>query len=227
MFAQRYQFKMMANSGGSWDNAKKHIECEPGGKGTNSHMAVVVGDTVGDPLKDTAGPSLNILKGHKGTVLLCHIGFRIQLTQKNRPLVPCAECVRKSRRYFGICEELILIVRHLTLGIWYTGGGIVVREVLNEVQAAEAESERIVAEAREYAQNIIKEARQKAVTLLKQAEVSAKRGVQDLIARTEQEAREAANQEAARASKEAEEIIASAKKRLDKAAQLIVDKVVS
>jgi K(+)-stimulated pyrophosphate-energized sodium pump len=61
MFAQRYQFKMMANSGGSWDNAKKHIECEPGGKGTNSHMAVVVGDTVGDPLKDTAGPSLNIL----------------------------------------------------------------------------------------------------------------------------------------------------------------------
>ena len=52
----------MANSGGSWDNAKKYIESgQHGGKGTDAHKAAVVGDTVGDPFKDTSGPSLNIL----------------------------------------------------------------------------------------------------------------------------------------------------------------------
>ena len=51
----------MSNSGGAWDNAKKMVEASEGSRNTESHKAAVVGDTVGDPFKDTSGPSINIL----------------------------------------------------------------------------------------------------------------------------------------------------------------------
>ncbi|MFH2115118.1 MAG: sodium/proton-translocating pyrophosphatase, partial [Spirochaetota bacterium] len=60
---------MMSNAGGAWDNAKKYVEAGHfGGKGSEPHKATVIGDTVGDPFKDTAGPSLNILIKLVGSV---------------------------------------------------------------------------------------------------------------------------------------------------------------
>ncbi|MDP2872427.1 MAG: sodium-translocating pyrophosphatase [Bacillota bacterium] len=67
---------MMANAGGAWDNAKKYIEAgQHGGKGSAAHKAAVVGDTVGDPFKDTSGPSLNILIKLVSMVSVVFAGF--------------------------------------------------------------------------------------------------------------------------------------------------------
>jgi K(+)-stimulated pyrophosphate-energized sodium pump len=68
----------MSNAGGAWDNAKKYIESgHHGGKGSEQHKAAVVGDTVGDPFKDTAGPSLNILIKLCSTVSIVFSGLII------------------------------------------------------------------------------------------------------------------------------------------------------
>ena len=75
---------MMANAGGAWDNAKKYIEAGAhGGKGTEAHKATVVGDTVGDPFKDTSGPSLNILIKLMSMVSVVFAGLVVQYSLTN------------------------------------------------------------------------------------------------------------------------------------------------
>ncbi len=74
----------MSNAGGAWDNAKKYIESgHHGGKGSDCHKAAVVGDTVGDPFKDTAGPSLNILIKLCSTVSIVFSGLIISFNLMN------------------------------------------------------------------------------------------------------------------------------------------------
>ena len=71
----------LANSGGAWDNAKKYIESgNLGGKGSANHKATIIGDTVGDPCKDTSGPSLNILIKLMSIVSLVFLPLIIALT---------------------------------------------------------------------------------------------------------------------------------------------------
>ena len=72
----------MLSAGGAWDNAKKYIEKGRfGGKGSDSHKAAVIGDTVGDPLKDTTGPSYNLLITLSSTVAIVFVGVTIALSQ--------------------------------------------------------------------------------------------------------------------------------------------------
>ena len=75
---------MMANAGGAWDNAKKYIEDgHLGGKGSDSHTAAVIGDTVGDPFKDTSGPSLNILLKLMAVVSVVFVPFIVDFMKGN------------------------------------------------------------------------------------------------------------------------------------------------
>ncbi len=70
----------MSNAGGAWDNAKKYIEAgHHGGKGSDNHKAAVIGDTVGDPFKDTSGPSLNILIKLVSTVSIVFSGLIVSI----------------------------------------------------------------------------------------------------------------------------------------------------
>merc|ERR1711937_961188 len=100
----------MANAGGAWDNAKKYVEggnLEGVSKGSDLHKATVTGDTVGDPFKDTSGPSLNILIKLMSVVSLVFA-----------PVFP-AKPYESLEVAFGLTGVLCVIV---FLGIWATFG---------------------------------------------------------------------------------------------------------
>ena len=71
----------LSNTGGAWDNAKKYIEeGQYGGKGSSAHRAAVIGDTVGDPFKDTSGPSLNILVKLMSIIAIATAGMAVSFS---------------------------------------------------------------------------------------------------------------------------------------------------
>eukprot|EP00033_Pygsuia_biforma_P002169 GCRY01002404.1.p1 GENE.GCRY01002404.1~~GCRY01002404.1.p1 ORF type:complete len:786 (+),score=213.20 GCRY01002404.1:146-2503(+) len=91
----------MANAGGAWDNAKKYVESgKYGGKGTEVHKATVIGDTVGDPFKDTSGPSLNILIKLMGIISLV--------------MAPVFETTEWPKTIATLCVLLLLVL----IGFW-------------------------------------------------------------------------------------------------------------
>jgi len=108
----------MANAGGAWDNAKKYVEDgHYGGKGTDNHKASVVGDTVGDPLKDTAGPALNpmIKVMNLVALILAPIVVQTQLQDSTVPVLVTVVIglalivwsVRRSDREEEVTDEII------------------------------------------------------------------------------------------------------------------------
>ena len=94
---------MMSNAGGAWDNAKKYVESgQFGGKGSENHKAAVVGDTVGDPFKDTAGPSLNILIKLMSMVAVVIAGLTVNYSPSIQYLIGLNPNELSNRKAYAI-----------------------------------------------------------------------------------------------------------------------------